>query len=163
MLNNSLSCQGPCLKIFSCLIFCTVFWTTRVKWLSSKPRVETGFPNPGLLYSKRPTNLYQLFKSGTMKVSCQQTTMKKQNLREKKVRAKTEASEFGGLSSGVSPIMPSLQRGLTFHFLTLTYWLWQPVTEFILKHIMLYGYGKPVFGLDMEFCKETCSIFILVL
>lgn len=62
-----------------------------------------------------------------------------------------------------SLVMHSLQRGLIFPILTLTCWLWQPAKEFILKEIMLYSYGKSVFSLKTEFCKEICSVLIYVL
>lgn len=57
----------------------------------------------------------------------------------------------------------SLQRGLILRILTLTCWLWQTAKEFILKEIMLYSYGKSLFSLKTESCKEICSVLIHVL
>lgn len=62
-----------------------------------------------------------------------------------------------------SSVTHSLHSGLFFHILALTCWLWQPVKEFILKAIVLYTYGKSLFSLKTEFCKEICSILIHVL
>lgn len=62
-----------------------------------------------------------------------------------------------------SSVTHSLQRGLIFHILMLTCWLWQPAKEFIQKEIILYSYGKSLFSLKTESCKEICSILIHVL
>lgn len=60
-----------------------------------------------------------------------------------------------------SLVMSSLQRVLTIHFLTLTCWFWQPAAEFLLKDIMLYGYGKSVLGLDTEFYKKPAQFLYI--